>query len=198
MKLPPDDPRIRPVRRWFWLPAILFAVCVLGGAIWIVVAVNRAGLGGEKFVAPGAYELIVPKPANYQLWNETDAVVDGQRYRSEAFLPPQIAFRIVALDSGRRLPLTAPLFTVREEGGGELRAVVGTFHAAVPGRYEVRVLGDFPPRVFSVVPSNSGLLTAFVGGGLLCAFGGIVAPLIAFLILTRRGRFRRALYGADY
>lgn len=197
MKLPPDDPLIRPARRWYWLPAALFVVCVLGGALWIVAAVARAGIGGEKFVAPGALNLTVTKPAYFQVWNETDAVVDGRQYRSDAFLPPQILFRITALNTGLRLPLVEPAFTVREAGGGELRAVVGSFAAPAPGRYEVRILGDFPPRVFSVVPASGGLLSAFAGGSLLCAFGGIAAPLIAFLIFTRRGRARRKLYGAD-
>ena len=197
MKLPPDDPLIRPSRRWYWVAAALFVTCVLGGTLWMIIAVANAGRDGKQFVAPGVLELDVINPGYFQIWNETDAVVDGRRYKSGAFLPATIKFSVTEFETGSRLPLTEPAITIREAGGGELRAAVVRFEAPAPGRYVVRALGTFPPRVFSVAPAGGGLLSAFAGGSLLCALGGIAAPLIAFLIFTRRGRARRALYGPD-
>jgi len=197
MKLSPDDPAILPRQRWYLLPVALFAVCVIGGMLWIVLTVARVGQGGLLFVAPGAVEFDVIQPGRYQLWNETDAIVAGTRYTAPVAIPPLIQFRITELRTGRRHPLLVPALTVREAQGGPLRASVGTFDAPAPGRYEVRIAGPFPPRVFNVTRAGRDLMLAFIGGGLLCAVGGIAAPLIAFAILTRRGRARRTLYGPD-
>jgi hypothetical protein len=195
---PPEKLRIQPQHRWYLFPAALFALCVTGGTLWIVLAIAGAGRGGLLFTAPGSAELEIANPGRYQVWNVNDAVIDGRRFTAPAALPPMIMFRIVEQRTGRQIPLVLPALTVREEQGGPLRASVGTFDAPAPGRYEISVSGSFPSRAFSITRAGHDLLLAFVGGGLLCAAGGIAAPLIAFAIFTRRARNRRKLYGPDF
>ena len=151
---------------------ILAGALALGGVFaaagmvaWLVVTWEE----GIQFVAPGRHAATL-KPGNHVVWNDHLTVFEGRSYRSSKQLPDGVQFAVTG--SGGAV-------TLRRASGASYkglnteRVAVMQFDIAQPGRYEIAVLGDFQPRVFSVGPDH-------VGAVLWTVFGAIAALFVSW------------------
>jgi hypothetical protein len=194
----PADPRLKPRRFWYGVAALIFILGVLGGAALLVMTIVAAGPSGPQFLAPSLFYFDAAEAGRYQIWNHTETDFQGRHYSSPYLPPENIQIQVLDPVSGKRLPVT-PSLGLKEKAGPVTRYAIASFVVPARGRVDVLVNGAFGERVFSIQRSRAELLlTAVIGGVLMCAVGGIAAPIMAFVVYVRRGRSRRTLYGPEY
>lgn len=177
-----------PGSGWYYLAGAL----ALGGVFAAAGMVARLVVTWEEgiqFVAPGRHAVTL-KPGNHVVWNDHLTVFEGRSYRSSKQLPDGVQFTVTG--SGGAV-------TLRRASGASYkglnteRVAVMQFDIAQPGRYEIAVQGDFPPRVFSVGPDHIGAVLWTVFGAIAALFvswgAGIAIASWAFI---RREQAREA------
>lgn len=151
---------------------------VLAGAVALCGVVTAGALitrllltweEGAQFVAPGRQALTL-KAGNHVVWNDYVTVFEGRSYHSSKALPDGLQVTVTGEGSGIALRSASG---ATYKGSNTERVAVMRFDVARPGRYEIEVRGDFPPRVFSVGPDH-------VGAVLWAVFGSIAALFVSF------------------
>jgi uncharacterized membrane protein len=148
---------------------ILAGALALGGVFaaagmvaWLVATWEES----IQFVAPGRHALTL-KSGNHVVWNDHLTVFEGRSYRSSKQLPDGVQFTV----TGSGGPLTLRRASgASYKGLNTERVAVMQFDVAKPGRYEIAVQGDFPPRVFSVGPDHIGAVLWTVFGAIAVLF----------------------------
>jgi uncharacterized membrane protein len=144
---------------------------------------------GTQFLAPGRHALTL-KAGNYVVWNDHVTVFDGRSYHSSKALPDGLQVTVTGSDGA--VPLRGASGATYK-GSNTERVAVMQFDIARPGRYEIAVLGNFQPRVFSVGPDHVGAVLWTVFGGIAALFIGFGAGIgIAAWAFLRREQAREA------
>jgi len=171
---------------------ILAGALALGGvfaaagmAAWLVVTWEES----IQFVAPGRHAATL-KPGNHVVWNDHLTVFEGRSYRSSEQLPDGVQFTVTG--SGGAVALRRAS-GASYKGSNTERVAVMQFDIAQPGRYEIAVLGEFQPRVFSVGPDHIGAMLWTVFGAIAALFVSWGAGIgIAAWAFIRREQAREA------
>ncbi|HEX9687346.1 MAG TPA: hypothetical protein VGA25_16010 [Burkholderiales bacterium] len=157
-----------PGSGWFVLAGAAASCGVLAAAgliAWLVLTWEE----GTQFLAPGRQALTL-RTGNHVLWNDHVTVFEGRSYHSSRTLPDGLQVAVTGGDGDIALRSASGATT---KGSNTERVAVMQFDIARPGRYEIAVLGDFRPRVFSVGPDH-------VGAVLWTIFGAIAALFVSF------------------
>jgi len=172
---------------------------VLAGAIALAGFLAAAGLivslvlkydEGTQFVAPGRKALDLGT-GRHVVWNDYVTVFEGRTYDSSKNLPE--GAQITVTDgSGASVALRRTSGSTFKSSGTE-RVSVLEFEVTQPGRYEVAVRGDFPPRVFSVGPDLVWIMLCSIVGAIGLVFLGSGAGIgVAAWAFIRREEAREA------
>lgn len=212
---PPRPARFVPGEEWYALPPILLFVGLALG-LWITrtTMLTEAGL---RLAVPGQTEFTIESGGLYQLWDEYRTDWEGQRIDVPPILkafdaseldpgqvPPEVQRQqteptfapgepifdrgfvlIQEATTGQRVRQAATLHS-RENMEGTVRVTLGAYQLK-PGRYEIEVWGDFPPRVFQLRKSlGFRYYTGFITGLATSLLGGLGAPALLLWIYFRR------------
>jgi uncharacterized membrane protein len=193
MNTPMADAARVPGKGWY----------VLAGAVALAGFLAAAGLiaslvlkydSGTQFVVPGTRVLDLAK-GTHVIWNDYVTVFEGRAYDSGKQLPGG-AHVSVTDASGASLALKGTSGSTFRSGSRESVSVL-EFEVTKPGRHEIAVRGDFPPRVFSVGPDLVwkllGSIFGAIGLVLLGMGAGVAIAAWAFIV---RERAREAAAGA--
>ncbi|HEX9673935.1 MAG TPA: hypothetical protein VGA12_10905 [Burkholderiales bacterium] len=177
-----------PGSGWYFLAGALALGGVFAAAgmvAWLVVTWEESA----QFVAPGRHALTL-KPGNYVVWNDHLTVFEGRSYRSSKALPD--GMQVTVAGSGGAVTLRRAS-GASYKGSNTERVAVMQFDIAQPGSYEIAVLGDFQPRIFSVGPDHIGAVLWTVFGAIAALFVGWGAGIgIAAWAFIRREQAREA------
>jgi uncharacterized membrane protein len=171
---------------------------ILAGALAVAGVLAAAGMSARlvltwedsvQFLAPGRQALTL-KAGNHVVWNDHVTVFEGRTFKSEKALPDGVQVTV----TGSSGPIA-----LRAASGGTYkglsteRVAVMQFDIAQPGRYEIAVRGNFPPRVFSVGPDHVSAVLWTVFGAIAALFVGWGAGIgIAAWAFIRREQAREA------
>jgi uncharacterized membrane protein len=171
---------------------------ILAGALAVAGVLAAAGMSARlvltwedsvQFLAPGRQALTL-KAGNHVVWNDHVTVFEGRTFKSENALPDGVQVTV----TGSSGPIA-----LRAASGGTYkglsteRVAVMQFDIAQPGRYEIAVRGNFPPRVFSVGPDHVSAVLWTVFGAIAALFVGWGAGIgIAAWAFIRREQAREA------
>ncbi len=144
------------------------AAAALAG--WFVLMFERS----TQFVVPGRHVASLDRPGDYLVWNDYQTVFQGRSYNESRQLPSGVRVRVLDPASGRALDVLASQGAT-VSSGSENSVSVARFAVAQPGRYEIVVEGDFPPRVFSVGRDFLFPMMATIFGALALVFAGLSA-----------------------
>jgi uncharacterized membrane protein len=148
---------------------------------------------GVQFLAPGSKTLDLAR-GRHVVWNDHVTVFEGRSYDSSKNLLD--GTRITVTDSGGATVALRRTAGSTFRGGGTERVSVLEFEVTQPGRHEITVRGDFPPRVLSVGPDLVWLLLGSIFGAIgLVLFGTGVGVAIAAWAFIRREQAREAAAG---
>jgi uncharacterized membrane protein len=185
-------PARTPGRGWY----VLAGAAALAGflaAAGVIASLIFQYDQGVQFVAPGSATLDLAK-GRHVVWNDHVTVFEGRSYDSSKNLPDGTQF-MVTDGSGAVVALRRTSGSTFKSGGIE-RVSVLEFEAARPGRYEVTVRGDFPPRVFSVGPDLVWVVLGSIFGAIaLVLLGTGTGVAIAAWAFIRREQAREAAAG---
>lgn len=137
---------------------------------WFALTFDRS----TQFVVPGRHDVLLDRPGDYLVWNDYQTVFQGRSYNESRQLPSGVHIRVLDPASGRALDVHAS-HGATYSSGGENSVSVARFAVAQPGRYEIVVEGDFPPRVFSAGRDFLFPMMATIFGALALAFAGLAA-----------------------
>ena len=178
-----------PGSGWYFAAGVLAVGGVLAAAgmvAWLVLTWED----GVQFIAPGRQALAL-KAGNHVVWNDHVTVFEGRSYRSSRELPAGLQVT-VADSSGSNLALRSAS-GMSYKGMSTERVAVMQFDVARPGRYEIEVRGDFPPRIISVGPDHAAAVLWTVFGAIAALFVGWGAGIgIAAWVFIRREQAREA------
>lgn len=177
---------IRPSRLWYVLALLLFIVGSIGGIGLLFTSIFTSISDGTQFIVPGEVIINVEKPGKYTLWNEAKTIYQGRLYTGSRELPDVLEIRITEILTGRTMPLSSAT-SHTETVGSTIRTAIGNIHFDEPGRYRIRVSGNFSERIFMIRRSTcADLLVSFAAFFLLSLVGWIGAPLLAVIVLIKR------------
>jgi len=178
-----------PGSGWYVAAGALAVGGVLAAAVliaWLVLTWED----GVQFVAPGRQALTL-KAGNHVVWNDHVTVFEGRSYRSPRELPGGL--QVTVTDSGGASLVLRSVSGMSYKGMSTERVAVMQFDVAWPGRYEVTVRGDFPPRVISVGPDHARAVLWTVFGAVAALFVGWGAGIgIAAWAFIQREQAREA------
>ena len=175
-----------PGSGWYVLAGTV-ALCGFLTAGGLVAGLVLSWEEGTQFLAPGRHALTL-NAGNYVVWNDHVTVFDGRSYHSSKALPDGLQVAVTGSDGA--VPLRRASGATYK-GWNTERVAVMQFDIARPGRYEIAVLGNFQPRVFSVGPDHVGAVLWTVFGSIAALFIGLGAGIgIAAWAFIRREQAR--------
>jgi uncharacterized membrane protein len=138
-----------------------------------------------RFLAPGRGAIEIHRPGPYVIWHEHRALFGGRNYDVPAAMPDGTRYRVTAPD-GRSAALEAYRGATMNSEDAQ-RASLARFVAAVPGRHEVEVAGEFGPRVVFVQEDLLWPGVRAIGAAVAAAVLGIGAAvaLVLYGLLQR-------------
>jgi len=149
---------------------------------------------GIQFRAPGSKTLDLAK-GRHVVWNDHVTVFEGRSYDSSKNLPD--GAQITVTDSSGAAVALRSTSGSTFRGGGTERVSVLEFEVTQPGRHEITVRGNFPPRVLSVGPNLVWLLLCSIFGAIgLVLLGTGAGVAIAAWAFIRREQAREAAAGS--
>jgi uncharacterized membrane protein len=182
-----------PGRGWYVLAGAVALAGFLAAAAVIVSLIFQYD-EGVQFLAPGSKTLDLAK-GRHVVWNDHVTVFEGRSYDSSKNLPDGTQTRVTDGDGATVELRRASGSTFR--GSGTERVSVLEFDVTQPGRHEITVRGDFPPRVFSVGPDLIWLLLCSIFGAIaLVLLGSGTGVAIAAWAFIRREQAREAAAGS--
>src|SRR5262245_1072352 len=185
-------PARTPGKGWYVLAG---AVALAGflAAAGVVVSLIFHYDEGVQFVAPGSKTLDLAK-GRHVVWNDHVTVFEGRSYDSSKNLPD--GAQITVTDSGGAVVVLRRTSGSTIRGGGTERVSVLEFEVTRPGRHEIVVRGNFPPRILSVGPNVAWLLLCSIFGAIgLILLGTGAGVAIAAWAFIRREQAREAAAG---
>jgi len=157
-----------PGSGWYVAAGALAVGGVLASAglvAWLVLTWED----GVQFLAPGRQALTL-KAGNHVVWNDHVTVFEGRSYRSPRELPGGL--QVTVTDSGGASLVLRSASGMSYMGMSTERVAIMQFEVARPGRYDIVVSGDFPPRVLSVGPDRLAAVLWTVFGAVAALFVG--------------------------
>ena len=151
--------------------AAAVAAAGIAGATALAVAAFLQWGEPVRFLAPGAGSVEVTAPGRYVIWHEYRGNFENRVYRSEPGLPAGARFTVRGPE-GPPVPV-GPAGSMSWDSGDVARQAVGSFEAAIAGRYTIVLDGDFPSLVIAVHPDVLGRVLLLAGGAVLLALLGI-------------------------
>ena len=124
---------------------------------------------GVQFLAPGRQALTL-KAGNHVVWNDHVTVFEGRSYRSPR--EPPGGMQVTVTDGGGASVALRSASGMSYKGMSTERVAIMQFEVARPGRYDIVVSGDFPPRVLSVGPDRLAAVLWTVFGAVAALFVG--------------------------
>ncbi|HEX2578462.1 MAG TPA: hypothetical protein VHK88_19105 [Aquihabitans sp.] len=185
----------KPGRIGFWVGGALIAIGFVFGAILLVDGVRSMAdtvEGYQRVPLPEGGAVLLDEPGTYRVYFEADGADEG------AGSPGAVTI----LDpSGERLMLEADAIDETYALSGFTGRKIGSFRAAVAGRYELRTVltdggGAGSSRAALAVGrrSSTGSVLTILGG----VFGGLAILAVGVVVLivsgVRRGRANAARY----
>lgn len=178
-----------PGKGWYALAGAitLGSIVVAAGLIaWSVLKSDHRA----QFLAPGRHALDL-RPGRHVVWNDYVTMFEGRSYKESEKIPPGVQITVTEISGGRSVPVRAGM-NATFKGSTERTAVV-EFDIEQPGRYEVAVLGEFPPRVFSAARENVRAMVWSIFGAVALVFIGFGAGIgIGAWAFIRREEAREA------
>jgi uncharacterized membrane protein len=175
---------------WYLLAGALAVGGIFAAAgmvAWLVLTWED----GVQFLAPGRQALML-EAGNHVVWNDHVTVFEGRSYRSSRELPGGL--HVTVTDSGGAAVALRGTSGMSYKGSSTERVAIMQFDVARPGRYQIAVRGDSPPRVFSVGPDHVGAVLWTVLGAFAALFVGWGAGIgIAAWAFLRREQAREAV-----
>src|SRR5262245_38742191 len=176
---------------------------VLAGALALAGFLAAAGViaslifhydEGVQFLAPGSKTLDLAQ-GRHVIWNEHVTLFGGRSYDSGKNLPD--GTQIIVTDSGgAALELRRTSGSTFKSSNTE-RVSVLKFEVTRPGRHEITVRGNFPPRVFSVGPDLVWVVLGSIFGAIGLVLLGMGAGVaIAAWAFIRREQAREIAAGS--
>ena len=185
-------PARTPGKGWY----VLAGVAALAGflaAAGVIASLIFHYDEGVQFLAPGSKTLELAK-GRQVVWNDHVTVFEGRSYDSSKNLPD--GTQITVVDSSGAAVALRRTSGSTFRGGGTERASVLEFEVTQPGRHEITVRGNFPPRVLSVGPNLVGLMLCSIFGAIgLVLLGTGAGVAIAAWAFIRREQAREAAAG---
>jgi uncharacterized membrane protein len=163
-----------PGKGWYALAGAISLgsiVAAVGLIIWLVMKTDEA----TQFLAPARHVLEL-RPGRHVVWNDYVTIFEGRSYDESKKLPPGARITVTEAGGGRSVTVRGGVSTTFKGTTTERVAVV-EFDVERPGRYEIAVQGDFPPRVFSVGPDTIRLFLWSIFGAVTLVFIGIGAGI---------------------
>jgi uncharacterized membrane protein len=178
-----------PGSGWYILAGIV-ALCGFLSAGGLVARLVLSWEEGTQFLAPGRHALTL-KAGSYVVWNDHVTIFDGRSYHASKALPDGLQVTVTGRDGA--VPLRSASGATYK-GWNTERVAAMQFDIARQGRYEIAVLGNFQPRVFSVGPDHVGAVLWTVFGSIAALFIGLGAGIgIAAWAFIRREQAREAV-----
>lgn len=173
-----------PGKGWYWLAgtvALASILAVAGLIAWAVVTYDE----GHQFLAPGR-QVLELGTGRHVVWNDYRTIFEGRSFDASRTLPSGVEITVTEVGSGRPVALRRAGSSTFTSANTE-RAAVVEFETARPGRFEIAVQGNFPPRVFSVGPDMVRLLLLAIFGslGLLFAGWGVAGAIAVWVYICR-------------
>jgi hypothetical protein len=175
----------KPGRMWYLVPLMIALVSVLFVPLAIVKAVTDKNVLAVQFAVPGETNLEVQRPGKYVLWNETQTIFQGQVFSFSPDLPNGMKIELTDLKTSNAIPMTADTSTSMSSSQ-ESRHSVGYFEITEPGKYRVKVDGQFPQRVFYFRESLLRQLGPIFRVFMLATAGLVIAILMTVFIFIKR------------
>ena len=186
-------PARTPGRGWYVLAGAAALAGFLAAAAVIASLIFHYD-DGVQFLAPGSKTLDLAK-GRQVVWNDHVTVFEGRSYDSGKNLPD--GAQITVTDSSGAAVALRRTSGSTFRGGGTERVSVLEFEVTQPGRYEITVRGNFPPRVLSVGPNLVWLLLCSIFGAIgLVLLGTGAGVAIAAWAFIRREQAREAAAGS--
>ncbi len=180
-----------PGKGWYALAGAITLGCIVaaGGLIaWHVLKNDE----GAQFLAPARHVLEL-RPGRYVVWNDHVTIFEGRSYDESKKLPPGVQITVTEVSGSRSVPVRKSVNATFKGSTTERTAVV-EFDVARQGRYEIAMLGDFPPRVFSMGPDTVRTLLWSIFGAIALVFLGFGAGIgIGAWAFIRREEAREAV-----
>jgi len=177
-----------PGSGWYVLAGALALGGVLAAAgmvAWLVATWKE----GTQFLAPGR-QVLELGAGNHVVWNDHVTVFGGRSFHSSKALPDGV--QVTVTGGGGEIALRSASGATYK-GSSTERVAVMQFDITRPGRYEIAVLGDFQPRVFSVGPDHVSAVLWTVFGSIAALFLGMGAGIgVAAWAFLRREQAREA------
>src|SRR5689334_2312097 len=172
--------------RFGYFAAVAVAVgSVVACAALIVMFISRLE-HDARFVAPGSYAITVQKAGKQIIWNDYRTVFEGRAYDQPEQLPNGLSIRVTEAATGKDVDIVASRGASSKTSEAD-RVSIATFEAEKPGRYTIRIEGDFPPRVFSVGPEFLVQLFGTIFGAIAVVMGGLATAMgLAIWTFLRR------------
>ena len=179
------DTPVVPGKGWYIAAgavAVATVIAVVALIAWFVLTLDQ----GVQFLGPGRHTAAFDKPGTYMVWNDYRTVFGGRSYDESEKLPSGVQVKVVEVDSGKALAVSAS-YNASSSLGETARNSVAKFEIVRPGRYEIIVEGDFPQRVFSASKAFLfGLFSVIFGAiGLLFAGFGLAIGIVCWVFIQR-------------
>ena len=164
----------RPGRIWYFA-AVALGVAGIAACVLLVLHFLARLDTGDQFIVPGSHAFVVEKTGKQLVWNDYRTVFQGRAYDAPERLPEGLRIRVTEGASGKPVEVISSRGATSTTAEAE-RVSIASFEAA-PGRYEIVVEGDFPPRVFSIGPSFLPELFLTIAGSVMAVLAGITAAI---------------------
>jgi len=181
-KLQPDA---RPGRFGYFV-AIAIAAAAIAACVLLIVNFLSTLDAGAQFIAPGSHAFVIEHPGKQLVWNDYRTVYQGRAYDLPERLPDGMRIAVTESSSGRTMEVKSSRGASSKTAEAE-RVSIASFEASAPGRYEIAIEGEFPPRVFSVGPDFlPRLFLTLLGAVCAMLLGLTVAVGVALWTFLRR------------
>ncbi len=176
---------------------ILLVLFGFGMAMYSLPGLGAMTKDTTRVLVPSETVIDLIKSGEYTIFHETVAVIDGQRYESDAALSGDMVVTLVSADGSHGIDVrsTPPLSTYSR--GAERRGVSAfRFQIEEPGRYQLNVdyaTGDETPRaVLSIAswsPFSGRLALQGVGSLMLIGIGVVIVYRSNGALAKPNGRY---------
>ena len=162
--------------RFGYFAAVAIAVGSVVACAALIVMFIASLENDARFVAPGSHAITVQKPGKQIIWNDYRTVFGGRSYDVPEQLPDGLSIRVTEAETGKDVDIVASRGASSKTAEAD-RLSIAAFEAERPGRYTITIMGDFPPRVFSVGPEFLVQLFGTIFGAIAVVIAGFATAL---------------------
>lgn len=158
-----------------------------GYQLWKAISDHQSA---EIFMVPTSRDLGELEPGRYYLWDHQNELFEGKVYQSPSELPAGMEIE-VRDEKGNEIPIKGDRSITSSENGREGKTVA-SFLLAEQTSCELRVSGEFEPRLFSVSRSPfegfGDRILSFLAVLLVGGIGSVGLIVWGGVQLTRKSR----------